>query len=106
MNARETFKAEIVPLAIQKLSKGEQMEEIPGQRSALKKATFEYNGDSYDVIEQNKLKKSRFAVLANNGHEVVRIIRKSDGDWFLIVDGKWVNKQMVTEAGVPKEAIF
>jgi hypothetical protein len=106
MKAIENFKKEIVPRAIQTLDTGEQMEEIPGQRSSLKRATFEYKGDTYDVVEQNKLKKSRFAVLANKGHEVFWIIRKSDGDWFLVIDGKWVNKKMVTEEGVPKEAIF
>jgi hypothetical protein len=99
MGLKEDFREGVVPKAMAALEAPSVLEAIDGRRSEIKTATFTHNGDEYEILEQNKLKDSRFARLANNGHDVYWLIRKSDADWFLIVDGKWVNKQMVVDTG-------
>lgn len=59
------------------------------------------DGDNrFKVLTQNKYKDSRFAKLAQNGHDVKWLINVYTDEWHLIVDGQPLSKDRVTKEGV------
>jgi len=104
MNITE-LKSEVLPLA-NEVYKTAEPGEATEERSAIKSATFEWQGIKFQVLGQNLQKRdrksgelTRFSKLANNKHEVFWVIRQDINEWFLIVDGKWIQKSEVTPEG-------
>ena len=101
----EELKGEVAPLANAVYDSADSGEETPA-KSAIKDATFQWQGISFRVLGQNlrKIDKrtnqpSRFAKLAINGHNVFWLIREDVNEWYLMVDGKPTVKSGVTNEG-------
>jgi len=100
----DDFKAKVVPKVLTELS-AQTPEPETEKKSSIRKATVEIDGLVFEGLEQNTKKGSRFARLALKGHSVAWIIRKLDNQWYLVVDGKLVTKDQVTEDGELKAAV-
>lgn len=104
MNVQE-LKQEVIPAALAALGGTERSAESDS-KSPIRSAEFSWHGETFRAIDQN-LKKldartnepTRFAKLALNGHEVLWIVREHLGQWYLVVDGKPVKRNYVTNDG-------
>jgi len=92
-----TFSNEICPLAMEALKTGQTVPESE-KSSEVMNAEFTYRTESYSVITQNTKKTSKFSKLAQKGHKVAWVIN-SIGMWYLMVNGKIILKDMVTQDG-------
>ena len=93
------FRNEIVTDLVEQLRHKAEVLPETEKRSTIKRVVVESHGETFTVMEQNTKKPSKFAKLAKNGHEVVWIVREENGQWHLIVDGVWCNREKVTEEG-------
>jgi len=104
MNVQE-LKQEVIPAAIGALASSVCGEETDS-KSKIRSAEFSWHSETFRALDQN-LKKldtktnelTRFAKLGLNGHEVFWIVREHLGQWYLVVDGKPVKRNYVTNEG-------
>lgn len=105
MGAKEEFKEQVIDQVSDAItSEDAEVMEANDLRSEVRKAKISAMNDSFTLLSQNTMKNSKFARLAINGHEVIWVIRDSDGEWFLSVDGKWADKSKITNDGELEEA--
>jgi len=97
------FKEQVVAKVLAELGNAEPSQETE-TKSAMRRASITIDGVTFDAMDQNQKKDSKFARLAKNGHSVAWIIRTLDNQWFLTVDGMLTTKDRVTEDGQLKEA--
>lgn len=105
MGAKEEFKEKVIDNVLASIDSADaEVMEATDLRSEVRKAKISAMNDSFTLLSQNTMKNSKFAKLAVNGHRVIWVIRDSDGEWFLSVDGKWTSKNKVTSNGELEEA--
>jgi len=70
-----------------------------GHRSQIARAALSIRGHDFTLLSQNTKKASRFAQLANSGHDVAWAISAETGYWYLIVDGELTENWQVGRDG-------